>query len=343
MMAADLPEKPSLDRSLDALRIDRPAVDAPSRRRGRAILRAALALVFVVALSALGYQGLRAVLASRGEKETKAPPPASAPPAANAPIVELTATGYVVAERRTKLSSEVAARIVAAPAREGEIVQLDQALFSLDDSRVKDDLRVAKARSRSAQARAEVARARYRSLQQREKREALLASEGAVPAAGAKDLSADLAVAASEIRALEAEAAVALAEITTLETALDRYVVRAPYAGILAIRAAELGDVATPGAPLAEVVESATLRVDVDVPEARLGAVVPGGPCEVVFDAWPDKPFAGTVLGVGPRVARAKATGTVKIQLTERPDGLREDMAARVSFFKSPPLSRRAQ
>jgi len=339
MMAVDLPEKPSLDRSLDALRIDRPAL-APSRRRGRPIARGVLALGFVVALAALGYRGLQSVLAARHANETKTPPPASAPLSSSSPIVELTATGYVVAERRTRLSAEVAARIVAAPAREGETVQLDQAVFTLDDTRVRDDLRVAKARSRSAQARAEVARARLRGLEQRVRREAFLASEGAVPAAGAKDLAADLAVAAAEVRALDAESTVAAADITTLETSLERYVVRAPYAGILAIRTAELGDVASPGAPLAELVESATLRVDVDVPEARLGAVTLGGACEIVFDAWPDKRFAATVLGVGPRVARAKATGTVKVKLTERPEGLREDMAARVSFFKPPPLSR---
>jgi len=57
--------------------------------------------------------------------------------------------------------------------------------------------------------------------------------------------------------------------------------------------------------------------VEVDVPEAREGAVAVGAPCEIVLDAFPNARHRGQVAMVDPRLNRAKATALVKVKFLE--------------------------
>jgi HlyD family secretion protein len=337
-------DRRALRERIDALRIDRKPTGTavpscpntkPAGLRRRRIrlgrLGGTIGIAFTVALIAAAGVHLAGRRAAPPDSSTSSPVTAAT---ADGPVVELTAAGYVVAERRAKLSSEVTAKIVSVAAVEGASVHKGDVLYALDASTVTQERAVARARSWAATARAKVARAALASIQQRLDRENILAEAGAVPGAGAKDLAAEVAVSAAQVRAAEADSAVALGEVETFDALLPRYTVKAPFDGVVAVRFAEEGDVAAPGTPLVEIVETSSLRLDADVPEAKLAVIRAGAQCEIVFDALPDRRFAGEVLAIGPRVSRAKATAVVKVRLLERPETLREDMAARVSFFK---------
>jgi HlyD family secretion protein len=86
--------------------------------------------------------------------------------------------------------------------------------------------------------------------------------------------------------------------------------------------------------PLVEILDPRSLLVEVDVPEAREGAVAVGAPCEVVLDAFPNDRHRGQVVMVGPRLNRAKATAMVKVKLLDEVPALRAEMAARVAFLR---------
>ena len=84
---------------------------------------------------------------------------------------------------------------------------------------------------------------------------------------------------------------------------------------------------------LVELVDFDSLRVEVDVPESRLGMIKRGTPCEIVLDAFPDKRQRGEVTELSPRLDRAKATGVAKVRFVDGLDGVLPEMAARVSFL----------
>ena len=103
--------------------------------------------------------------------------------------------------------------------------------------------------------------------------------------------------------------------------------------GTAVTKPAEVGDVVTINSTLVELADFASLLVEVDVPEARMGLVKKGGPCEIVLDAFPDKRQRGEVVEVSPRLNRAKASGTVKVKFVDASVGALPEMAARVSFL----------
>jgi hypothetical protein len=85
-------------------------------------------------------------------------------------------------------------------------------------------------------------------------------------------------------------------------------------------------------AAVIEVMDPGSLVVEVDVPEARLGMVRVGGPCEVALDAFADRRLRGTVSELGRRVDRSKGTVPVRVRLTDA-TGVLPEMSARVSFL----------
>ena len=89
----------------------------------------------------------------------------------------------------------------------------------------------------------------------------------------------------------------------------------------------------SPASPILEIADFSSLLVETDVPEARLGMIKPGSPCEIVLDAYPNKRFRGVTAEIGKRINRAKATAVAKVRFQDTADGVLPDMAARVSFL----------
>jgi RND family efflux transporter MFP subunit len=160
-----------------------------------------------------------------------------------------------------------------------------------------------------------------------------LAEGGAVPRAGVDDLERKVTSFDAQIRATEAEVGAANAEVESLATGLGNLTIASPIDGTVMSKPAAIGDVTNPAMPLAELADFASMLVEVDVPEARLGQVKLQAPCEVVLDALASSRLRGEVVEVAPRLNRAKATGTVKVRLLEPPAELRPEMSARVSFL----------
>jgi len=74
-------------------------------------------------------------------------------------------------------------------------------------------------------------------------------------------------------KAAQAEAAAQLASAGAARTQTGFYVVRAPYAGVVADVSVVLGDMAMPGRPLLSVYDPAALRVSATVPQTVVAAL----------------------------------------------------------------------
>jgi HlyD family secretion protein len=107
------------------------------------------------------------------------------------------------------------------------------------------------------------------------------------------------------VRAASAQADAAVAQVRAAEAAVARAALfagecelRAPRDAEVATLPHEAGELVSPGAVLARLVDLSEVKATFYMPNAELGAVKPGARATVVADAWPGESFEGTVRTV---------------------------------------------
>ena len=197
--------------------------------------------------------------------------------------VTVHADGTVRPARRTTVASEVAGLVTwAAPGlRDGHRVEEGAPLFRIEPLAYEEA--VIQARSRLAQAK--LALASERGL-------ARIAEEEWAGQAAAPD---PLALRVPQLAAGEAGAAAAEAALRRAERDLERTEIRAPHAGVVGTRSAEVGEWAAPGRPLVELLSVEVVETRVSLPDAALELV--------------DLPFGGASPGGGPRARLTAVLG----------------------------------
>jgi len=271
--------------------------------------------------------------------------------------VELTAAGYVKADLMSRIAPKVPGRVITVNVKQGDQVEAGQVLLELDPADDAASIRAAQsevmaslAQAKSSKARAEVTRADLVEAETRAKRERTLVNQGVAPAAGAEDLEARVAslkqaVAAAEAdsSAAEATAQALNARVNVLQTGLRNLSLTSPIRGMVINRPPQVGEYVGPQPPGVtedmggvRIADMTTLIVETDVAEARLSAVKPNAPVEIVLDAYPSQRFRGVVKQITPEVDRAKATVVVKVAFVDATEGVLPDMSARVSFLSKP-------
>lgn len=255
--------------------------------------------------------------------------------------VQVTATGYVIPQRTSKVGSKLPGRLAKVFVQEGDTVKENDVIAQLEDADQKSQIASAASRVGSAAARAATARANLAEVSQQVARERALVQSGAIGRAQLDDLVARESALKAAVAAAEADITTARSDVGTFDVGLKDRVIVTPIPGRVVSKPATVGEfvggVGNP-LPIAEIVDFASMLVEVDVPEARLHRVKPGGPCEVVLDAYPNRSLKGVVKELGHRVNRQKATVMVKVKFAdgEDLDGVLPEMSARVSFLSKP-------
>ncbi|KFB74788.1 MULTISPECIES: efflux RND transporter periplasmic adaptor subunit [Candidatus Accumulibacter] len=330
---------------LSLLAIDRNA--APTRRRRR---RWAVWLAAV-----LGIGGIAAYLLVPGRVDVQVTTVLSAYPSQQ--YTQLTASGYVVAQRRASVASKGTGRLVELRVREGSPVQAGELIGRLDASDVRAALRVAEAAIGQAaaglrqaeanleQARAEAANAEVEFQRQQALRARGFVSSQAVDAAQRRALAARAGVGAGRAAIDSARAAVALAQaqVAVQQVNQDNTDIRAPFDGVVLVKNANVGDMITPFSAAAgtsgavvTMADMSTLEVEADVSESHVARVRVDMPVEITLDAIPDARFRGSVARVVPTVDRAKATVVTKIRFDRIDARILPEMSAKVNFLSQP-------
>jgi RND family efflux transporter MFP subunit len=221
---------------------------------------------------------------------------------ASAAAIEL--TGTVEAERAAALSSRVVAPVTGVHVQLGERVRPGQLLVSIDPAAAEGQ--AAQAAGALAQARAALALA-----ERNHERFRALAAEDA-----ASELELDFA----RMQHDQARGAVEQAEgaLRAARAVATESRVVAPFAGRVAGRPIEVGDLAAPGRPLVLLESERGRRLVVAVPErlAEAAALAPGARVPVALDALPAlERFDGAVVEVSPGPDPVTHAYTVKIAL----------------------------
>ncbi len=338
-----------LSANLAALRIDRSGAARPPTRR------TARWLVWLVVLGALGAGG--AFVAPRLEAtvfktEVEVTEIAEVSPAQAS--IELTASGYVQAERSSNIAPKVPGRVAVVHVKQGQVVKAGEPLIELDPAddqaaimAAKSQVAAAVAQAKGAEARVATAEAQMAEIRQQAVRERKLAARGASAVSVAEDLEARVASLEQLVKAAQAEqqaavanAAALRAQVRVLETGLRNLTLFAPIDGTVVNEPPQVGEFIGPqpaGISVdmggIKVADFASLLVETDIPETRLSQVKPDGPAEIVLDAYPSQRLRGKVKEITPEVDRAKATVMVKVAFVDAVERVLPDMSARVSFL----------
>ena len=201
-------------------------------------------------------------------------------------------SGLLAPVRATWVAAEIAGRIVEVAVQEHEAVAADALLVQLDRALPRADVIRAEANHRLAQLELE----RQRKLGQRS-----VASEAERDRAAAQERSTYAALLEARKR-------------------LDQTRIRAPFAGVVNALDLDPGAYVAPGTPIAEVLDTATLEIEVEVSDRQIAAIRPGDTARVRIDPLGNEVRSGKVA----RVARAPSSETQRFPVVvalENPEG----------------------
>ncbi len=287
---------------------------ARSRTGGRWASRALLLVVLAVV----------AVLAGRKLFAPEAVPVTTV--GAERGRVEATVTnsraGTVKARRRAKLSPDAGGQVVAIPFREGERVAAGDVVLELESATQTAGLELARQELAAATAERERACLAAELAARELRRTARLAEEQIVSGdlldrAETARLEADAACRSAAAQVGRAEAAVAVAR-----TELAKRVLRAPFAGVVAEVATEIGEWVTPSPPAVpvpaalDILDPGSVYVSAPMDEVDSARIQAGQPARVTVDSHPGRSLAARVERVSPYVLDLEAQNrTVEIDL----------------------------
>jgi RND family efflux transporter MFP subunit len=209
--------------------------------------------------------------------------------------------GTVTAAESATIAAKVAGVITGLPVNVGSAVRQGQVLVRISAGEINAQL---------AQADTQLAQAK-RNL---EREQRLLAKEAATR---------------ETVKNLEEAVRLAEAGRQQAQTMVGYTTLTAPFSGLVAQKIANIGDLATPGAPLLVVENNNRLQVAVPVPEALLAQIKSG---DLLPLAIPAANFSGTgkVAEISPAGDPASRTATVKLAVAA--PGLRAGQFARVTL-----------
>ncbi|WP_370235784.1 MULTISPECIES: efflux RND transporter periplasmic adaptor subunit [Henriciella] len=193
-------------------------------------------------------------------------------------------TGLVAAKRTSELGFSAGGRIARMNADVGDRVVTGQSLATLDTRGLRSQLNSAEAQIAEAVANHALAMSTV------ERQNALLA-KGHVAQQRVDEAVAQATTARARIDAARAQA-------DTLRVQIDLSSITAPYAGVITRRNFDEGAIASPGAPVFELVESSALEARIGLPSSLAAELVVGDTYELLGDRGPVAATLRSVTGI---------------------------------------------
>ncbi len=256
-------------------------------------------------------------------------------------IAVLNASGYVVADRKSAVSSKITGRLVKLYVEEGVKVKKGQVIAELENEDVKALYEQALSNLESAKENISYAKAELDEAGKNFQRTKILFERGFATPSEFDLAESRFKKAQASLKAAEANYKSAQAGVKTAEVSLEYTKIRAPFDGVVLTKNADIGDIVTPlgaaanaKAAVVTMADLETLYVEADVSEVYLEKVKVSQPCIIVLDAFPEKVFNGYVHNIVPTVDRTKSSVIVKVKFVEKDNQVMPDMSAKVTFLE---------
>ncbi len=253
----------------------------------------------------------------------------------------LNASGYVTPRRRATIAAKITGRVTGVFFDEGTHVAENQLLATLDDSDARKALNAARAdyeASKAAIADFEVqlknARIQLHRAEQLQNAGVQTQEQLDNARTNADSLQAKIALAQSQVVSADTR-------IQEAQQAVDNCTIRAPYAGIVVSKDAQVGEMVSPVSAgggftrtgIATIVDMNSNEIEVDVNESYISRVQDGQPVTAILDAYPDWEIPSRVRTIIPSADRQKATVKVRISFLKLDPRILPDMGIKVTFL----------
>jgi hypothetical protein len=171
-----------------------------------------------------------------------------------------------------------------------------------------------------------------------------------------EDAGTRLASLRARLSSQQRQLTVAARGVAKAEVALANTIIRAPFDGVITVKAAQPGEIVSPISAgggftrtgIGTLVDMSSLEIEVDVNEAYISRVSDGQPVTAMLNAYPDWTLPAHVITIIPTADRAKDAerasrikGDVLSRMLElvdcRTGGTKEDKVARLVAFLAAP------
>jgi RND family efflux transporter MFP subunit len=320
---------------LNQLRIDRGDPSAPSRA-GKLWLAGIVTVLGVAAIVAWFWSRPGAVRVHV----------ASAQPIAGSASAGsiLDASGYVVARRQATVASKITARMVELDIEEGDHVKAGQIIAKLDDTNIRAALNQSSAQLDFAKASLAETQVNLANAQRDYERQKSLLPGHFVSQAAVDNSQTTLDGLRAQLATQRSNVDVVAEGMKVAQRNLDDTIIRAPFSGIVTVKAAQPGEMVSPISAgggftrtgIGTIVDMDSLEFQVDVNENFINKVRADQKVSAKLNAYPDWLIPGHVIAVIPTADRSKGTVTVRIALDQKDSRVLPEMGVRVSFLAEP-------
>jgi len=256
----------------------------------------------------------------------------------------LDVTGTLMADAQTDIPSEIEQRVVEISVERGQYVTAGQIVARMDDRDAQNQLREAEAAEAQIRERlglvngaafdalttpeVQQARATMERAEADYKRFVQLLDEGAVSRAEHDLRRADYLAAkaqyettVNQMRQLYQSLLAQKVRVAIGRKAVEDATIRAPFSGVIAEKAVNVGRFTKKGDRVATIVRIDPLRIELAIPEGAVAAVRKGQRVSFAVQSYPDRKFEGTIAYVGPAV-RAESRALVVEAIVPNPKAL---------------------
>jgi RND family efflux transporter MFP subunit len=260
----------------------------------------------------------------------------------NGPAGVLNASGYITPRRRATIAAKITGRVTSVMFDEGTRVAEGQLLATLDDSDTRRALDSAKADRDSSQAAIADFEVQLRNAEIELHRAQQLVKEGVQTQQALDSATMTADSLRAKINLAKQQVAGTEARIREQQQAVDNCTIRAPYAGIVVSKDAQVGEMVSPVSAgggftrtgIATIVDLHSNEIEVDVSESYIAKVRANQPVTAILDAYPDWSIPAKVRTVIPTADRQKATVKVRISFTATQPRILPDMGVKVTFLE---------
>lgn len=233
-----------------------------------------------------------------------------------------TRAGTVKPCRRARLSPASGGQMARLDVREGRRVEAGEVLLALWNDDLEAELALSRSEASAAEAQAREACLKADVAEREANRLVRLQGRKLVSEDEVDQAVTRAAAGRAACQAARAKGRVAEDRILVSQAALDRTVLLAPFAGIVAEVTGEVGEYVTPSPPgiptppAVDLIDDACFYVSAPIDEVDAPRVAVDQPVTITLDAFPDTEFPGRVRRIAPYVLDfEKQARTVEVEV----------------------------
>ena len=218
---------------------------------------------------------------------------------------EFAYSGTFEPNKETKLSAEVQGKVNAILVDNGSLIRHGQVLIRLDDILLNEQLKIINTQISNLTAEFELQlqanQIQIDGLQSDVNRYRILATADAIQGVQLEKAEMLLQAAQVQRKTIQQHSSLknAIAQKAQVIQQINKTIIKAPFNGVVTSKLTEVGAFAAPGVPLLQIIDIATLKFTVNVPEKELSRFKLNQPYSLSADAYSEIPLIGKATMIG--------------------------------------------